>query len=176
MAEPTFTVKRTQYPFDTTNIKYKTRSEVLDLQRKWNTFEQVENYNDIIYQRFLIGLRNKTYYQFVSNAEFKDYRSGQELHQLKYPTLTFDSISNRPMPDVATVSGPPQYIQLSRSTNPAVPAVDSSENTNSRAELAMYTYISTYNATHHYQYNFVSNEEQIAYNHIRQKITAGPPS
>ena len=170
MSEPTFTVQRTQYPFDTTNLKYKTRGEVLDIQKKWNIFEQVENYNDIIYQRFQIGLRNKTYYQFTSGAELKDYRAGQELHILKYPGVSFDSIANRPLPDVPIVEGPPNNIPVTSPILPKIPATDSSEHTLARSELAMYTYVSTYNATHHYQYNFTTNEEQIAYNRIRQKI------
>jgi hypothetical protein len=163
MSEPVFKITRTQYPFDTSNIKYKTRGEILDLQRKWNTFEEIENYNNIIFQRFSVGLRNKTYYQYKSAAELKDYRSGQELHELKYPGISFAPI----------LSGPPTYIPVSRSTIPTVPATDSSAQTLTRAETAMYVYVSTYNTSHHYQYNFASNEEQIAYNRIRLKLEAG---
>ena len=173
MAEPVFKITRTQYPFDTSNIKYKTRGEVLDLQRKWNTFEEIENYNNIIFQRFSVGLRNKTYYQYKSATELKDYRSGQELHELKYPGISFAPIANNPMPNVPILSGPPTYIPVSRSTIPTVPATDSSAQTLTRAETAMYVYVSTYNTSHHYQYNFASNEEQIAYNRIRLKVEAG---
>jgi hypothetical protein len=177
MGEPNFSTTRTQYCFDTTNIKYKSRSDLFDIQRKWNTFEDVENYNDIIYQRFQIGYRDKLYYQFKSRQEYNDYRAGQELHVLKYaktlPATTFTSISSLPMPDVVVQREPPHYVVgLPCSSTPSLPTPLASETTTNRAELAMYTYVSTYNATHHYQYNFVTNEEQIAFNRIQRQILA----
>ena len=42
---------RTQYPFDTTGLKYVSMSDIMRFQRQWETFEKVENYNDIIYQK-----------------------------------------------------------------------------------------------------------------------------
>jgi len=173
MTEPNFSTTRTQYVFDTTNLKYKSRSEVFALQRKWNTFEQVENYNDIIYQRFQIGYRDKTYYQFTSNQEYNDYKAGQELHILKFastlPASTFASISSRPMPEVAIQRTPPHYIGSGQFLTSPTPIA--SETTTNRAEMAMYTYVSTYNATHHYQYSFTTNEEQLAYNRIQRQVT-----
>jgi hypothetical protein len=173
MSEPTYKVQRQQYCVDTTGLKYKTRAEILDFQRKWNTFEQIENYNDIIFQRFQAGLRDKPYYQFASGNELKDYRAGQELHVLKYPSLpssTFVSISNLPIPDVPVIEAPPAFANLSYRCKTLTAAADASATTINRAETALYTYVSTFNATHHYQYNFVSTEEQTAYNRIRRQV------
>ena len=32
------------------------------MRQQWDTFERVENYNDVIYQYLQIGVRNKSYY------------------------------------------------------------------------------------------------------------------
>ena len=84
------------------------------MQQQWNVFEQVENYNDVIYQRFELGLRDRTYYTFKNREEINDYRIGQELHILRYPGVSFTPISNRPMPTVAVIREAPSYSQVPR--------------------------------------------------------------
>jgi hypothetical protein len=136
------------------------------MQRQWGTFERIENYNDIIYQRFSVGDRSQTYYQYKDQAERNDYRVGQILHINRYPNLapsTFDPISGRPMPDVAVVSRAPNYT-ISPMPLAYIPApMPESVATDNRADMTIYTYVSTYNSQHTFKYNFVSDEELIAY-------------
>ena len=87
---------RTQYVYDLSGVKYRTKSDLLTLQRQWNTFEKVENYNFKIYLQFLRGDFRQTWYQFNNNTEVSDYRVGQQLHVNRYPNLPpeiFQSIS-----------------------------------------------------------------------------------
>ncbi len=136
------------------------------MQRQWETFERVENYNDVIYQRFSDGDRSQTYYQFKDSAERNDYRVGQMLHINRYPLLpsgTFDSISLRAMPDVAVRIGPPNYT-ISPMPLAYIPgAIPESVATDNTADVTIYAYVSTYNFDHVYKYNFVSDEERLAY-------------
>ncbi len=166
---------RTQYFFDLSGVRYKSRAEILKMQRQWETFERIENYNDVIYQRFALGYRDKTYWQFVNREELNDYRNGQELHVLRYPYLpagTFDSISGRTMPDVPVLTQPPNYSQVSREIVSA-PPITSSERTENAADMSIYMHVSTYNSAHVYKYIFQSNEEKMAYHRAERLIRMG---
>lgn len=163
---------RTQYPFDLSGVRYKSRADILKMQRQWDTFERIENYNDIVYQRFSLGYRDKPYWQFVNREELSDYRNGQELHVLRYPSLpsgTFDSVSGRPMPDVPVLTQPSNYSQVSREIVSA-PSVPSSERTEKTADMSVYIHVSSYNATHVYKYIFESNEEKMAYHRAERLV------
>ena len=165
MATPNLKPLRTQYAFDLSGVKYKSRSDIFRMERQWNTFERVENFNDIIFQRFGLGLRDQTYYRFKDREELNDYRNGQELHILRYPylpTSTFASISERPMPDVAVIIGAPTDSQIPRGLHYSTPIL-ASVRTENEANLAIYTHVSTYNSAHVYKYNFASDEEKMAY-------------
>ncbi len=157
--------QRTAYPFTDVNTRYKSRGDILRMEEQWNTFERVENYNDVIYQKFQQGIRNVMYYVFVSDQEFKNYKAGQQLHIQTYPSLpcsTFDSISQRPMPDVAPVTGLPLETGVCRSLpNKYIPT--SSEQAALNADLAVYAHVSSYNAVHQLKYSFVDDEEKTAY-------------
>ena len=170
--DPITTPQRTQYLFDLSGVKYKSRDDIFKMQQQWNTFERVENYNDIIYQRFTVGLRDKLYYQFKNREEINFYKNGQELHILRYPWLpatTFYSISERTMPDVAVIRGPPNYSQTPRGIIVST-CISSSELTENLADLSVYTHVSSYNAIHEYKYIFVSNEEKIAYHKAERRV------
>jgi len=163
--DPKLTPQRKQYAFDLSGVRYKTRSDILKMQQQWNIFEQVENYNDVIFQRFELGLWDKPWYQFRDREEANNYKNGQELHILRYaylPTGTFASISGRLMPDVEVKRSPSNYSQVSRDviTTAAMPA---SLATEQRTDLQIYSFVSTYNTDHYYKYNFVSDEERLAY-------------
>ena len=168
----TYTPLRTQYPFDLSGVKFKSRGDILTMQRQWDTFERVENYNDVIYQRFGVGNRGLTYYHFRDRTELNDYRVGQQLHEQRYPTLppgTFASISTRAMPDVPVRVSAPNYSYLPpRDITPAG-AVPAGVLTTLTGDMAIYTYVSSFNATHYFKYNFVSDEERIAY-HRAERI------
>jgi hypothetical protein len=163
---------RKQYPFDLSGVRFKSRADILRIQRQWDTFERIENYNDIIFQRFSLGYRDKTYWQFVNREELNDYRNGQELHVLRYPTLpagTFASISGRTMPDVPVLTQAPNYSQVSREIL-APPPTLSSEHTEKMADMSVYMHVSTYNSVHVYKYIFQSNEEKMAYHRAERLV------
>lgn len=180
------TPQRTQYPPQLSNIKFRTPIQTATLTRQWETFERVENYNDIVYQQLQQGNRGTLYYQFVNESERKDYNAGQTLHVNFYTTLpasTFASISNRPMPNVPVfIKAPtcqtsmPVIVQLTSSSNTVYTqttnksAAKASETTTAMADCAIYTTVSTYNSTHVYQYNFVSAAEKQAYQRAADAI------
>ena len=59
----------------------------------WNVFEDVYKYNAQV--STIIGTNptaSISYYRFVDNAEIQQYRQGQSLHSLAYPTSNWDSI------------------------------------------------------------------------------------
>ncbi len=177
MATPTtFTPKRTQYPFGDVSTRYKSRSEILTMQDQWNTFERVENYNDIVYQKLELGLVSNMYYQFANDAEFKNYRAGQQLHIITYPNLppgTFAPIRDRPMPAVAPKEGFPYTTGVERFiVNTDVPTA--SETRAALADLEIYTYVSTFNATHALKYAFVDDVEKNAYERVELRLNAIP--
>ena len=157
---------RTQYAFDLSGVKFLARSDILKRQRAWETFERIENYNDVIYQRFSAGDRSQTYYQFVDQAERNDYRYGQQLHISRYPWLPaaiFDSISGRPMPDVVVRIAAPNYTYSPSPLAPTKAAIPESVATDNAADMTIYANVSSFNSVHYFKYNFVSDEERLAY-------------
>lgn len=163
--------QRTQYPFSM-STRYKSKSEILKLETQWETFERVENYNDVIYQRVQNGLRDLTFYQFLSNQEYKDYKAGQELHVLAMPTLppaTFLSISEKPLPTTPSKTALPYYHNIDRVIRPR-PSISAEELVQRRGDLEIYTYVSTFNTAHVYKYNFVSDEEKMAYYRAEKRL------
>jgi hypothetical protein len=174
------TPKRTQYPPQLSNIKFRTPTQTTTLTRQWETFERVENYNDIVYQQLEQGNRGTLYYQFVNQSEQRDYAAGQMLHINFYtalPVSTFAPISTRPMPNVPVkVPAPtcqtsmPSIVQLKTADNVSytkttlTAAAAASESVRAVSDCAIYETILLYNSTHKYQYNFQSAAEQQAYN------------
>jgi hypothetical protein len=177
---PTYTPLRTQYVFDLSGVKSKPYAAILAMQRQWETFERVENYDDIIYQRFSVGDRSQTYYTFRNREELLDYRSGQELHVLRYPWLplsTFASIRDRPMPDVAITAKPPSYSAGTTPRNLLLSTpMTASERLAMEADMTIYAHVSTFNATHYFQYNFPSDDEKMAYHRAERRIRMGGTS
>jgi hypothetical protein len=169
-----YTPLRTQYPFSDVNVRWKSRGEILRLEEQWNTFERVENYNDIIYQKFEKGLRSEMYYQFVNDQEFKNYRAGQQLHVVTYPSLppqTFAPIRDRPMPDVPIVGTLPYTTNVPRfAINTITPSA--AEQAAATADLAVYSFVSTFNQRHVLKYSFVSDEEKNAYERAELRVNA----
>lgn len=171
------TPQRTQYPFDLTGVKYKSRSDILKMQRQWETFERVENYNDIVYQKLQTGDRGTPYYFFKDREELNDYRAGQELHILRNPTLppsTFESIASRAMPDVAVRVKAPEYSMGTTPRGLAVStATTASEATAASTDMTIYMYVSSYNAEHTFKYIFTSDEEKMAYHRAERRVRSG---
>jgi hypothetical protein len=163
---------RQQYPFDIPNLRYKSRSEVFRLQRQWDTFERIENYDDIIFQRISVGMRDKTFYQFKDDSEYKDYRAGHNLHVLRYPDLPpslFEPIRHRPVPNVEAITELPYYSQVPRGLPDKKP-LNSLDYSQIQSDNTIYTYVSSYNAAHVYKYNFTSDEEKMAYERAERRI------
>ena len=171
-----FVVTRTQYPFDLSGVKYKSRTEILTLQRQWETFERIENFNNIIFQRLSVGLRDQTYYQYRTSEEMNDYRAGQRNHILRYswlPPSTFDSISLQSVPYVTPITSPPNYsIGMTRGVVFST-SMTSSEYMGQQSDMAVYVHVSTYNSQHKYKYIFPSNEEKMAYHRAERIILSG---
>ena len=160
--------QRKQWPYDSSGNRSKSMSDIMRIRRQWETFERVENYNDIIYQKLVTGNRSELYYQFYTNEELNDYRNGQQLHALKYPTVSFKSISDS-YPN-AMFNGPAPYVSQPIKQNASFgESISSSEKTEQRTDLAIYMHASTYNSEHTVQYIFPSNEEKMAYGRAEQR-------
>jgi len=147
--------------------------ETLTLTRQWDTFERIENYNDIVYQKLQVGDRSTTYWQFVNASELKDYTAGQMLHINFYSTLpasTFSSISSRVMPNAKVITPAPSFSVSGPVCIPQTSAVPASENTQLQSDLTIYVNVSTYNHAHCYSYIFPSNEEFMAYNRGKDSV------
>ena len=168
---------RTQYPFDLSGVSCKSRGGLIVMRQQWETFERVENYNDIVYQHLQKGDRSKVFYQFPTRGELNDYRNGQELHILRYPWLppcTFAPISQLPYPNVVFTNSVPIYNQVQKPCAPVSTAITSSEYQAQQSDISIYVHVSTYNAAHVYKYLFPSNEEQISY-HRGERLVLAPP-
>jgi len=165
--------QRTQWPYDLSGVKYKTKSDMIRLETQWNTFERVENINFLIYLRFLSGDFSKTWYQFVTNTEAADYRAGQTLHISRYPMVppvVFSSICFAPLPQCKT-SFPTIYgqVQLPSSATP----IKESQKTENNHDMAIYVQVSTFNVLHStFTYQFASNEELMAYYRAELRVMA----
>ena len=169
--------QRTQYNFDLSGVKFKSRSDILKMARQWETFERIENYNSIIYQKFQTGDRSVPYYFFKDREEMNDYRNGRELHILRYsylPPETFDSIANRPMPDAVVRFRAPEYSMGTSQRGMAIPVpISASEATSATADTVIYTHVSTFNSEHVFKYLFTSDEEKMAYHRAERRIRCG---
>ena len=168
----TYTYPREQYFFDLSGVTCRSNSEIIQMRQKWNTFERVENFNDIIYQRFASGIFDQQYYKFKDRSELSDYRVGQSLHILRYPSLnpsTFDSISDRPMPKGPVLVGLSEFTQIDRCIKPSVP-IRQQEFIEQQADLSIYVNVSTFNSAHVYKHAFISNEEQLAYHRAERRV------
>jgi len=169
------TPKRTQYPPQLSNIKFRTPIQTATLNRQWETFERVENYNDVVYQQLEQGNRGTLYYQFVNWKEQQDYTAGQTLHINYYsnlPVSTFAPISSRPMPNVPVLIRAPQCTPMVPIQATTLSAPAASKGTTASADMAIHCVVSSFNATHHYQYNFPSASEKMAYDRAEQAIDA----
>ena len=167
-----FPIQRTQYCFDLSGVHCKSRRDILVMQRQWETFERVENYNDIVYQRINAGYRDRLFYQFVNRQELSDYKNGQQLHILRYPWLpssTFDSISGKPFSSTPVIVPAPVFTQTPKDIHFSTP-MKASEKTEQQSDMAIYTHVSTYNTEHVYKYIFTSAEERIAYHRAERRV------
>jgi len=166
------TVQRTQYCFDLSGVHCKSRKDVFVMQRQWDTFERVENYNDIIYQRINAGYRDRLFYQFVNRQEMNDYKNGQQLHILRYPWIpssTFDSISGKAFSSAPVLVPAPIYTQTPKDIHFST-SIMASEKTEQQSDMAIYMFVSSYNSEHVYKYNFISAEERVAYHRAERQV------
>ena len=78
------------------------------------------------------------------------------------------------MPDVAITARPPTY---SMGTTPrglmlSTP-ITASERLTMEVDMTVYMQVSTFNATHVFQYNFPSDDEKMAYHRAERRIRMG---
>jgi len=171
-----FTPTRTQYAFDLSGIKYRSRADTLKLQRQWETFEKVENFNNVIFQRLSLGIRNEGYYQYSTSEEQNDYRAGQQSHIARYPSLPpaiFDSISLQQVPTVTPLTDVPICSMSMTRGVVFSTSMTASDYSAQQSDLSIYKYVSTYNSQHKYQYLFPSNEEKMAYYRAERIVLGG---
>jgi hypothetical protein len=174
--------QRIQYPYvalteeqrRTIIGKNRPLAHVLAVQDQWGIFERIENYNDVIYQKYQQGDRSQLYYQFVNDQERNDYRAGQQFHSLAYPNLpesTFQSIRDRPMPDVPLRSSLPYETNVPRfAINQITPSA--SELAAAQADLEIYTFVSSFNSLHQIKYTFANDVEKNAYERVELQLNA----
>ena len=163
------TPSRTQWQFDSSGYKSKSMSDIMRMRKQWDTFERVENYNYGIYQKLLGGNRSELYYQFNTCEELNDYKNGQQLHSLKFPNVSFKSISDT-YPNVA-FSGPAPYVSQPIKQNASFSvSMLASDKTAQANDLAIYVYASTFNSEHTVQYIFPSTEEKMAYHRAELRV------
>jgi len=163
-----------QSAYDLSGVKYKTKSDILTLQRQWDTFNRVQAINFAIYLNILNG-GFPNWYVFASNQEASDFRVGQQLHTIRYPYISpvfFQSISLLPIPTSSYTTGPPRFSQVpSQIVSPA--PISESQKTENNADTAIYVQVSTFNVLHStFTYQFQSNEEQLAYHRAERRILA----
>ena len=163
-----------QSPYDLSGVKYKTKGDILTLQRQWDTFNRVQAINFSIYLKILSG-QALNWYVFVNNQEATDYRNGQQLHTLRYPYISpmfFQSIALAPIPTNNMTTGPPRFSQVpSQIISP--PPLTESQKIGNNSDMAIYTQVSTFNVLHStFTYQFQSNEEQMSYYRAERRILA----
>jgi hypothetical protein len=158
------TIERTQFAFDLSGVKCKTRAEILRNQRAWNVYEMVENYDTQVYQKIQQGNRGTLFYQYKGSQEATDYKIGQQLHEMRYPYLQFTPVRNCPFPDIPSNTGIPNISGNPRSCSAFKPTQTSSDYLLKQTDMNTYIYVSTYNSQHVYKYLFVSDDEKMAYN------------
>ncbi|NBR14743.1 MAG: hypothetical protein EBU01_09190 [Crocinitomicaceae bacterium] len=168
------TPNRTQYAFDLSGVKCKTRADIINLQRAWETFEKTENYDDVVQQQLQKGYRGTLFYQFADRSQANDYRRGQELHVLRYPWLhpgTFASLRYSTFTTTPSMTGVP-YIspmtpKICSATNDTI---TSSERLSQVTDMNTYIYVSTYNQQHAYKYIFTSDDDKMAYHRAERLL------
>ncbi len=180
MSTPPLQPKRTQYPFSDygSQLKYKTKTEINTLQRQWDTFEFVENYDDVILQQIQAGNYSMSFFQFgqlqKTTYTLTDYNAGQALHIQAYsnvPCSTFNSIRNTPFSAAPLGTTLPIETNVSKCVRPTVP-LTAEERAKQQEDIAIYTYVSNYNNSHEYKYVFETMDEKLAY-YRGEKLTMG---
>jgi hypothetical protein len=166
-----------QSPYDLSGVKYKTKSDILTLQRQWDTFNRVQSANFSIYLKILKG-EPLNWYVFANNQEATNYRNGQQLHTIRYPYIPpalFQSVSIAPIPTSRFVTGPPRFSQVPSVISPP-PPIKESQKTENNADISIYRFVSSYNVLHStFTYQFQSNEEMMAYYRGLRLLTIPPP-
>lgn len=154
---------RTAYPFFASYYRYKTRSEIEILRRQWDTFESVENFNNLIRARMNSGYFDKKWYTFISNSERLDYRRGQALHIAQFPTIDFTSESEKFVQQSTIIVGVAYETREAPRGTYFSTSISDSERIKNQNDLNTYISVSTFNGTHVYKWAFSSNEERLSY-------------
>jgi hypothetical protein len=165
---------RTQYPYSSTYFPRKSNQELITYQRQWNTYENVENFNQSIYNDYVNGIVSRSYYTFNGTQELQDYNAGLLLHRQALPTITFTPIGTLPIPPAAQAkfSGVPTFNLRQCGPIPSNRVQLTNAELNEQAkQLTNYTYISTYNFKYPNEpYQFKTLEEMLSYKKIANSL------
>jgi hypothetical protein len=89
------TPTRSTFCFDLSGVQYKTRADLSDLRRRWDTFERIENYNSAVLKQLSLNLPGpgiqrdgSVFLRPADNAEKIDYTQGQLAHIARYPDIS----------------------------------------------------------------------------------------
>lgn len=166
-----YTPKRTQFFFDLSGVKCKTGGDIIRLRQAWETFENVENNDDIVYQKISSGIRSQLFYQYKNREEMNYYKIGQNLHEQRYPGVDFTPIRDLPFPNVPSITGIPTVNGPPKICGPFQNTITSSERLGAINDMNTYIYISSYNSLHAYKYTFKSDDEKLAYQRAERSLS-----
>ena len=89
------TPTRSTFCFDLSGVQYKSRAELSDMRRQWETFERIENYNSAILKQLSLTIPGpaiqrdgSVFLRPVDYEEKSDYTKGQLAHIARYPDIS----------------------------------------------------------------------------------------
>ena len=92
---PPLQPERSTFCFDLSGVQYKTRAELSDMRRQWDTFERIENYNSAILKQLSLAIPGPAvqrdgsiFLRPVDYEEKTDYTKGQLAHIARYPDVS----------------------------------------------------------------------------------------
>jgi len=150
---------RSTFSYDASGVQYRSRAELTDLVRQWNTFERIENYNFIVLNKLATiipsapgQLDGSVFLRPADYDEKIDYTKGQLAHIARYPDISDFLVpyANREIP-------------YSQST------ISSFFSTFTSTMTVPITYTSTYTST--YMSSMLSIVQHLPYNPVY-----GPPT
>ena len=152
---------------------YKSRQDITDLKRQWETFERIENYNSIVANKLANTIPDdkQVYYIYVDNQEQIDYTQGQLAHIQRYPDISDFLVpyAKKPILYTSTISTIISNLGLNDRigpcpNEPTSVIISNEQRIQNRKSNDIYIRVSTQNAIYPKSpYKFGSNEEYLLY-------------